>query len=279
MTDPLPVLAFPELGYHGRLGNQLWQVASTVGLARANNTDPRFPAAWDYRAVLSCPDEWFDDDALAGAMTSPELAARVIGDWPATYLQHLAFVEHAADEVRRAFQPNDGARPLLGEYLVSTGVADLAGPRGVFHCRRGDTVNNPAGTLNPINPAWFRRAVRWLRDGAASVVAVTDDADWVREHLGDEVDIIVSGAQRPPRQEGGYDETGPVDWLDLYLISTCDRVVIGNSSYSWWGAWLAGHDNIAYPSPWFGPAMRGRHRRNRFLPANWTALQGATPEH
>lgn len=280
---PSPVLAYPELEQHGRFGNQLWQVASTVGLARLNGAEPRFPEAWSYRPILSCPDAWFDDEALPGAMTSPEIAAKAIGSWPATYLQHLPFIAPAEDELRAAFAPSPEARVILSGHAAATGFGETTWPRGAIHVRRGDTVNNPAGTLNPIDAAWYRRAVKWLRmptstAGCASVTAFTDDAEWVREHLGDVVDVVVSGPQRPPRQDGGYEETGPVDWLDLYLMSTVDALVTSNSSYSWWAAWLSRASRVGYPQPWFGPVMAPRHRRNRFIPSSWTALPGATPQ-
>jgi len=38
------ILSFTRIGQHGRLGNQLFQVASTIGIAEANGMTWKFPA-------------------------------------------------------------------------------------------------------------------------------------------------------------------------------------------------------------------------------------------
>ena len=41
---------------------------------------------------------------------------------------------------------------------------------------------------------------------------------------------------------------------DLYSLSQCDSVIISNSSFSWWGAFLGKKkEKIICPDKWFGP--------------------------
>ena len=40
---------------------------------------------------------------------------------------------------------------------------------------------------------------------------------------------------------------------DMCLMSMCNYNIIANSTFSWWGAWLAGHDRVIAPKLWFGP--------------------------
>ena len=47
------------------------------------------------------------------------------------------------------------------------------------------------------------------------------------------------------------DDTGP--YHDLYLMSQCSDFIIANSSFSWWGAWLANKGEVIAPKKWFGP--------------------------
>jgi len=36
-------------------------------------------------------------------------------------------------------------------------------------------------------------------------------------------------------------------------MSMCSHHIMVNSSYSWWGAWLSGSENVIAPTNWFGP--------------------------
>ena len=35
-------------------------------------------------------------------------------------------------------------------------------------------------------------------------------------------------------------------------MTLCQHHIIANSSFSWWGAWLSGSDDVVAPSKWFG---------------------------
>jgi hypothetical protein len=45
-------------------------------------------------------------------------------------------------------------------------------------------------------------------------------------------------------------------FLDMCLMSMCNNHIIANSSFSWWGAWLANSKKVIAPSLWFGPKVQ-----------------------
>ena len=69
------MITYPQLGQNGRLGNQLWQIASTIGIAVDLEEDWSFPD-WPYREHFQMPDEWFTNkpgvDASNLAIRLPE---------------------------------------------------------------------------------------------------------------------------------------------------------------------------------------------------------------
>lgn len=46
------------------------------------------------------------------------------------------------------------------------------------------------------------------------------------------------------------------DVADLRKIAGSDAVIMSNSTFAWWGAWLSGHNNVVAPKRWFdGPSL------------------------
>ena len=44
---------------------------------------------------------------------------------------------------------------------------------------------------------------------------------------------------------------GNSGYVDMCLMSLCSDHIIANSSFSWWGAWLAKGGQVIAPSDWF----------------------------
>jgi hypothetical protein len=59
------------------------------------------------------------------------------------------------------------------------------------------------------------------------------------------------------------------DYEDLFLMTTCHEHVIANSSFSWWGAWLAESGRTVCPSYW-GSIFEDT---DAFVPSEWIRLE------
>jgi hypothetical protein len=77
-------------------------------------------------------------------------------------------------------------------------------------------------------------------DKELPVLVFSDDSKWCnqQEFFNDDRFLI---------SEGGDNIT------DMCMMSMCQYQIIANSTFSWWGAWLAGHNNVIGPKLWFGP--------------------------
>ena len=75
----------------------------------------------------------------------------------------------------------------------------------------------------------------------------SDDPAWARACL------------RLPGPVAFVDDSGAEpDYEDLRLMTSCRHFIIANSTFSWWGAWLAGNEHkiVVAPRRWFADPRR-----------------------
>lgn len=241
-----PAVTFMRLGKLGRLGNCLHQIAATVGIARLVDRPVVLPP-WEYSPFFSIPEDWFaewGDPRLSQAEDSVPLAC---GLWPdpkpalrwVQYLQSPSLWTEVADEVRAIFWPSPRAQAVL-DSLPEPDDDDVA-----VHVRRGDYLTMP-DYLPVLDLGYYDEAFReHVAHGLRIFDLFSDDPDWCRGRFGSWPVVSMQA-----------DGDEPTDWLDLFRMARYRNLVIANSSYSWWAAFLAGPEaTVCYPSPWFGPKI------------------------
>jgi hypothetical protein len=131
-----------------------------------------------------------------------------------------------------------------------------------LHVRRGDYVSNPqALKFHGIVPVdHYRAALEKAGLTAKSKVFVfSDDKKWVQENL----DLGVN----PVFVQNGKDKGQE----DLALMALCRTNITANSTFSWWGAWLNQNADkrVIAPRKWFAePSMNS----SDLLPQEWVLL-------
>lgn len=235
-------LTYP-LGTLGRLGNQLHQLAATVGVARSMKRPLALPPDWPYRRWFSIPDDWFADDP--DAQNAAHIAMRLMRchkRWR-PYMQDFSLWSHAADEVREALRPSVFA-------LAAVGRCKLRPNEVAVHIRRGDYVGYGPDFFPMLDEGYYRRAVESF-GGDPVVDCYSDDHSWLAgADLPDHWHVEGYGAPEPPRVEDR--STDPDDWRDLLMMARYRNIVISNSNYSWWSAFLSDGAEVRYPSVWYG---------------------------
>ena len=166
------------------------------------------------------------------------------------YWQSWRYLEAVAQQVWTELQP--------GLPLSSTSNrmkdAMLRGASVSLHIRRGDYVSAPQTSEfhGVLDLEFYRCAIDALqkRYDGLKFFLFSDDLDWCRAQFEPlKLDLTYMDFNR-----------GADSWQDLYLMASCRHSIVANSSFSWWGAWLADHapdrDNrqVIAPRRWFAGA-------------------------
>ena len=133
------------------------------------------------------------------------------------------------------------------EYFSDEDVISL-------HVRRGDYVTNPNHPTQ--NMDYYENALSYF--GNESVIIFSDDPEWCKSQ-----DLFSS--DRFSISENNTTE------FDLCLMSMCKYHIIANSSFSWWGAWLAKSKKVIAPSNWFGGSCSNKSPKDMYCDG-WIVL-------
>lgn len=262
---------YDNLMLNGRLGNQLWQIASTIGTARRFGGVARFNPNWSYREVFpNLLDEYFQ----------PVPEGYEVIDGGTEYLQDFSLFGFMADEFRAMLQPSPKQ-----EMFLKSNYPDFYSRsfRTSIHVRRGDYLKYPRH-FPASSPEYYNECVRLTKEAHpnASFVVFSDDIEWCRkntDYLGvtnEDVQFIVG--RSTPVEVADRVELYP-DYIDMQLMSKCNSHILSNSTFAWWGAFMSTgcngpfDDKPMYPDKWFGPGVPNWENWEVCMPRGWRKIK------
>lgn len=258
------MITFSKLGRpgRGRLGNHLFQIASTIGISCQEGHEYTFPA-WDYSKYFARPwktggqfEAWeLPEQSFTFYRESEMLGRRGEHFDLDGWRQSERYWELCPDEIRRVFE----FEPVFFQGVADKWAEALSRPCIAISVRRGDFVGNPNYAQIPA-----RYYVLGLFDGipdwkSHNVIMFSDDMDYCRAHF--------SGLP------GVYFADG-TDIEQLALMTMCRHFIISNSTFSWWGAWLGekrGSIVIRPPKNFAGPLAAANSEAD-YWPERWQVL-------
>lgn len=245
------MVTFDKLGRYGRAGNQLFQIASTIGIATRFGYEYGFPewVNWDASERFASQ----EDIQLQKYFKNPlpryngSLSEYFI-HWGyhdinipdnvslSGHMQSEKYFKHCESTIRHYFEFNTPMSKM--DYTA-------------IHVRMGDYGSD----YHPVcSQRYYAKAM--LHTGGPYLV-FSDEPDKAAKLLGFNPNVTVS------------DCTDTIECLRL--MTACKRHIIANSTYSWWGAWLAQSEVVVAPEIWFGPAASHLDTRD-IIPDNWLKL-------
>lgn len=269
-------MTFDQIGKYGRLGNQLFQLASTIGIAETHKHCWFFPE----HISETCVGKLFGLQGTKGKEQNdqnftiikeqdetlytislpppshPQTTISLIG-----YFQNWQYFEESIPTLKRTMQ-------ISPELIRETKFRfpEVMAPNSVaVHVRRGDfTKAKNANLYIPLDVQYYKTALTMIPD-IDVVIIVSDDMEWCKQHISHFTDkkIIYS--------------THEDELSDFVLLYLAKHIVTANSTFSWWAAFLKvindgwGHDGLVVaPDTWFCVDGRFAHlNRKSFLPPHW----------
>jgi hypothetical protein len=165
------------------------------------------------------------------------------------FFQTEKYFSHIKDKVKKEFTFQDDIVEDCKEM-----VSMLDNPVAL-HIRRGDYIINNANHHN-LSMEYYAEALKEFPD--RQVIIFSDDPNWchIQEIFEGDRFLVAEG-------------NGP--YHDLYLMTQCNDFIIANSTFSWWGAWLADKGTVIAPNKWFGPNNANKSTKDLY-PEHWKVI-------
>lgn len=248
------MLSCNNLGNLGQLGNQMFQYAALRGIAtkfgydyclppddyigvedsNVRNSDitlfecfkiPDAPRLYTNLPTKKEPYHTFDKDIWYNCSDNINLYG---------FYQSEIYFKHIESDIRKAFTFVEDIKQPCEEYFYNnfkdTKVISL-------HVRRGDYLGQSYCLKGDRFFQYYKEALSYF-DNDITVIVFSDDIEWCKKYelfVGDRFSFSDNKS------------TG----MDLYLQSLCTYHIIANSTFSWWGSWLAKSEKTIAPKNWY----------------------------
>ena len=283
------MITYSQLNKKGRLGNQLFQIASTIGTAKKINQDFSLPE-WEYQHCFK--------NKLPLMGPQPELAlVETVADYQPFDLEQLSDNEeavidlngyfqsekyflHAQEEIRRYFEFSDEILEHINKKYSNV----LDEYDTTIHVRRGDYLNLKNVYHIPSHLYYFKATSILL---VKKAVVFSDDIEWcktvfkdtdchfVNEREHDSYEISSTFSAEANAKRFTFEDT-----VELALMSMFKNNIISNSTFSWWAAWLNNDPakQVIAPKYWFAqehidkiisPEKRNGEYIDDIIPKSW----------
>jgi Glycosyl transferase family 11 len=159
------------------------------------------------------------------------------------WFQSERYFMEAANDIRRLFDLEPFNSNVAIERLHE--VRKIADVVAAIHVRRGDYVGSPLFHVDLIG--YYKEAMQlFSKEFNCTYLVFSDDVLWCKKQY------WLQGKNIQFAQDLVEFER-PI--CEMALMSRCDHLIIANSTFSWWAAWLCGSmsKRVIIPKRWFVP--------------------------
>ena len=268
------------------LGNQLFELASLMGIAVKNNMniilplgiekmidifnlkhiskrptvkglDLNDPIGGKFHAVTKRGDREYDN--MTETLFRKHQNIRLQG-----YYHSFKYFQHVEKLIRKEFTFKEAIVKKVTNFLNQVAPHNSSHPltRVGIHIRRGDFLREDAQAFGDAvaTPEYIAKAVQFFEDKFDNVqfIVCSNGMDWAKQYVNASQVVFSEGSS-------GVE--------DLALLAACDHMIVTSGTFSWWAGWLANGITVyyeLYPTPG-SPLWKG-FRKEDFYPPQWIPM-------
>jgi len=255
-----------DVDLYGGLGNQMFQLATAFAIAQKYH----LPMTFTKINLIPCPvrnvNEYWDSflsfftlsisNVNTHKMIITEEKAYTyqiinkLTNIPITlngYWQNIQYFNHCRTDIKNLFRPSqDNLTYLYKKYdwLNNPNIIKV-----MLHIRRGDYNSSIH-----IPMTYYHKCLQQISNTISyKTIAFSDDINYVKHNLPHLDHYIINES----------------DYMELIMMTHANYMIIANSTFSWWGAYLNKNDDatIFIPKQWTGSGA------DNFTLPNWIQLE------
>ena len=234
----------------GGVGNQLFQIAAGYSLALDNNDKYAINYNLQHNLIQGNTKHKYRDNLYKDIPSTDEVPANQYQEphhhyapLPYTapgmilhgYLQSEKYFTKHKEDIKQLFTFPKEIKLKISKALSALKLKSGKQVVGI-HVRRGDYLQNP--NIHPTcTVEYYKEAISKFKNSI--FIVATDTPLWVKQNLCCDNVILCNSSN---------------ELEDMYMLSQCDSVIMSNSTFAWWGAYLGKEKaQVIVPKIWFGP--------------------------
>eukprot|EP00591_Stephanopyxis_turris_P009444 CAMPEP_0195518230 /NCGR_PEP_ID=MMETSP0794_2-20130614/12623_1 /TAXON_ID=515487 /ORGANISM="Stephanopyxis turris, Strain CCMP 815" /LENGTH=304 /DNA_ID=CAMNT_0040647165 /DNA_START=134 /DNA_END=1048 /DNA_ORIENTATION=- len=265
----------------GRLGNKLFAIASTIGIARTHGLEPCIAPMYSKDKTLTIfkniPFCAGDEEKLtvwnipmfSGSITPEDASDSTTDVEVKGYGCSYTFFEDVEEEILSAFEFTDDLKKVSKEFMDNhkDSIKEDSIKVGI-HFRRTDMISF-GGLYGPFpGTDFYKHSMKIMREkyGPSVIFLVaSDDVEWCKAQDFLQVEDVL------------FIDQSTVE--DFAILKECDHMIIGHGTFAWWAAYLGasqkGGDVMYFQEDIEKPVKNKYFEADKFYLPKWTAVSNA----